>query len=201
MLSEKLSHKGKGIATEVRYVKITTMKKTLLLIMLIVLLLPAYSYESYCSPAPRSQKVYAYMGLNLEAGSSYSGGSIIMTSARYTDLQASALVGFRSVTSSEGSIGVFDVMFGGTYFPRESIMDLGDMPVRLKISAMAGLGMSNDMFFSMMFSMGLVFTSYDDPNGFTADLIFRPGVSVGSTNIPSSVALSVGFLFAPIGSY
>lgn len=137
--------------------------------------------------------VYAFLKINFEAGNEQSGASIGIMSAKQRDIQLESHIGYRSL----GNTGSFDVMLGGAYFPRRPSFALGDMPVRVKISALGGMGMSDDMFFTFMASAGLVLSSEDDPSGLTAEFVYWPSVKTTSMDIPGSLSFKLGFLFAP----
>jgi len=184
------------------------MKKNVLAILFIFILISTttavyadYDYEKIeveVTEVPY-KPVYAYLGLHFMAGNGQAGGDMGLTSARNSDLQLESYIGYRNVSTVEGTnLGVFDMMLGGSFFPRRPVFKLGDMDARLKVSALGGLGLSNDMLFTMLFSAGFVFSSPDDPSGFTADLIYSPSVSAGETKIPSLIGIRIGFLFAPI---
>jgi len=139
--------------------------------------------------------VYAFLGVAFETGNDQAGGALTMTSARERDIQFTAHVGYRSFTSAK--TGSFDVLVGGTYFPRKPTFMLDEMPVRLRMSALGGMGMSEGMFFTMCVSAGLVFSSGNDPSGFLTELAFWPGFKTDTLDIPGSMSLRFGFLFAP----
>ncbi len=181
------------------------MKKTLILLFALIMTCCistaalAYGYGYGYGYRPQ-RHVYAYLGMNLEAGANQSGGGLGLTSAREGDLQFETWLDYRYVATTEGNgSSVCDVMIGGAYFPEDPIFSILDSPVRLKISALGGLGMGNDMFFSLLFRADLVFAGRYDSGGLTMGCGFRPGVDVGTTHIPNEVTFNVGFLFSPIG--
>jgi hypothetical protein len=146
--------------------------------------------------------VDAFLGLNLQGGSASSGGNITLTSARASDVQFETLVGYRNLITKEGesgTVGSFDVMLGGAYFPRYPSFAIFDMPVRLKTSLLGGMSMASEgMFFSACFSMYLIFSSGDDPSGMTLGFACWSGGKSGETTLPGTAAVSLGFIFAPV---
>ncbi len=111
-------------------------------------------------------------------------------------------MGYRNISTIEGNadsnIGSFDIMIGGTFFPRKPSFVFLGMPVRLKASLLGGMGISNETtIYSACVSLAMVFSSGNDPSGMTVGLAYWPSVSAGSVRLPGSVCASVGFLFAP----
>ena len=153
--------------------------------------------------------VYAFMGLNFQGsarqanGEQTVGGVITLTSARPSDIQFESLVGYRSITTQEGgsATGAFDIMLGGTFFPRKPSFAFLGMPVRLKMSMHGGMVMANEILFSACVSLSLVFSSGDDPSGMTIGVTYWPSIASGETKLPSSVCATLGFLFAPSAAY
>ena len=149
--------------------------------------------------------VYAFLNLNLQGGSSQSGGSLGLTSARNSDLQFETLVGYRTINTGSGSsnnISSFDIMAGGALFPRKPNFVFMGMPVRLKISLLGGMSMASQAdngytVFGACVNASLVFSSGDDPSGLTVGISYWPSLSSGDLNMPSSVCASIGFSFAP----
>jgi len=175
-------------------------KYYLIILVLVVLSVGAYATEYYDVDVTYTEvpyrPVYAFLGLAFEAGSGdMVGGALTMTSARDRDIQLTAHVGYRSFSSA--NTGSFDILVGGTYFPRKPTFMLDEMPVRLRMSALGGFGMSESMFFTMCMSAGLVFSSGNDPSGFLTELAFWPGFKTETQNIPGSMSIRFGFLFAP----
>ncbi|MFC1767660.1 hypothetical protein ACFLZ2_03805 [Candidatus Margulisiibacteriota bacterium] len=179
------------------------MKRIILVILAVLLLnclsVTAFAYDYYhkvdveYTEVPY-RPVYAFLGVHFEGGNQQSGAGLTLMSARERDIQLNMMVGYRSFSNT----GSFDILIGGAYFPRRPTFVLGDMPVRLKIYAMGGMGMANDIFFAMMGGAELVFSSADEPSGLTMGMAFWPAVNVGTTtNIPSSMSFRIGFLFAP----
>lgn len=176
------------------------MKKYCFLVLaILVLSVGAFATEYYDLDVTYTEvpyrPVYAFLGLAFEAGSDMVGGAITMTSARDRDIQLTAHVGYRSFSSYNA--GSFDVLVGGTYFPRRPTFMLDQMPVRLRMSALGGMGMAEGIFFTMCMSAGLVFSSGDDPSGFLTELAFWPGFKTETQDIPGTMAIRFGFLFAP----
>ena len=145
------------------------------------------------------------------------GFSVYMMSARDDrDLQFLTVIGYSKIDVEEmhitnlDSINCLDIMIGGKYFPRYPTFSLSKMPVRLTLSGVGGLGMimEGTMGLAMEFKLGLVFSSKDNPSGFTLEVGYRPSfkfdyepdyVSENAISIKtgSAVFFSAGFLFAP----
>lgn len=160
--------------------------------MFLVASFPSASFAAY--GRPQQGKVNAFLSLYLEGSGNESGGGIRLTSAQDRDIQFETGVGFRSYTGASS----FDILVGGTYFPRESTFVMGDMPVRLKISAHGGMGMSNDLLFIYDMSVGLVFSSWEDASGILAEVGYWPSAQMTDVNIPSTLSFRLGFMFAPL---
>jgi hypothetical protein len=174
----------------------------LLLLNCLVVTCRAYDYSGKLDVTVTEvpyRPVHAFLGVNFQSTGSQLGGNMTMTSARQSDFQFETMIGYRNLgTSPDSSLGSFDTMLGGAVFPRYPTFVLSNMPVRLKISLLGGLGITNEnMIFSACAGASLVFSSGDDPSGLVIGAFYWPSATIGVTKIPGSVMINLGFIFAP----
>lgn len=148
---------------------------------------------------------FDYTGLEFQSGSNLFGGYMTGTSAGDSGIQRGAMFGYRSITMIEGNsnsgIGSFDMMLGGTFFPKHPSFSLFNLPVRIKVSLLGGMGLAfglpQSFIFTACANAALVFSSADDPSGLTVGVAYWPSLPAGNIKLPASLSASVGFLFGP----
>jgi hypothetical protein len=139
-----------------------------------------------------------------------------MMSARDSNIQFEIGLGVGKLDASalnlEGadSLFMFELTLGGRFFPRKPLLALGSLVIRPTLSAHGGFntvgGGANGV---AVLTAGLVFGFTDDPNGLTAEFVYRPLGGEASFYPPgltetedkfkyeANWALRFGFLFGP----
>jgi hypothetical protein len=176
------------------------------------------------------QRPYAFLGLTFEglgASSVTHGtspavdakplwGALRMMSARDSNFQLEIGVGLGKLDTSAlkvdgaNSMFTFEMTIGGRLFPRKPLLAFGSLVIRPTLSVSGGFntvgGGANGV---AILTGGFAFGFTDDPNGLTAEFVYRPlggeasfyppglGASEDSIKYGANWGLRFGFLFGP----
>lgn len=173
----------------------------------------ALDYSRYAHPEGTSSgPVNDYIGINLQTTFpetngyiAHSGVGFTLTSARDSDFQVESYLGYRNISTLEGTVpnlNVFDIMMGGAYFPRSPAFSIFGVSPRLKASLLGGIGLSNQAtILSTCLSVNLIFSSDEDPSGMTIGASFWPTTTANGVTTRNIACITAGFIFAQYNNF
>lgn len=162
------------------------------------------------------QRVEGDNGLTAEAGQ-IGFGLRLMSAKHNQDFQFESLLDYRGIDVKKlgikdlNNLSLFDIIFGGRYYPRYPTFGFGSVAVRFTTAAHGGLGIEISeptLMFTVDLSAGFILSTKDNPSGLSIEFVYRPTTSNikhesvldGSkweVSLKPSWCIRLGFIFGP----